>query len=810
MLRGPEEITRCGLVTHVEILPSDGGFAKYQLTIESPLALLAHRITNRTFQDLSVPDIVEQVLKEHIANNPAIASVLSMNRVLRRQYMKRSYCNQYRESDLAFIERILFEEGIAFYWEHEAGETPKCHFVIFDDPYDLPQAAQDTVRFHRAEATESEDSLTEWTEHYLIGPAHTRLISFDYKTAYTYETHADTLSVRQGKDKKSIPVESSLEDYDAPTLYYGKNGEDLRRYTTLRQDVHDRKKSVYRAEGNLRQLIVGEWFALKNHPSYDKLPTKESEFVACELEFRAYNNLPKGLPTQLPQSVLPDNKDGKDSTPPYWVRLSLRKRGQPLTPAYAHTRHARPTARGVQTGIVTGPAKEEVYTDDMGRIRVQFHWQRPSEHPDFGANFDERSSCWIRVAYPSAGAGWGSQYIPRIGQEVLVDFIEGDIDRPIVIGVIHSGARTNPWFSGVGTLPANRTLSGIKTKEFFGHKYNEILFDDTLNEVRTKVSSEHGKTQLNQGYLIHPRKDGKGEPRGEGAELRTDHHAAIRAAEGLLLSTETCPGASGKQLDREAAEKQLDAAQKAAQVLSDTAERQNADITEIGPRQLDEEGQKQDESPKGHLDHMVEALKAWETGTNTDREGKSASGKQPGKQGVLLASGAEGLSLTTPQEMVLASGSNLDTISQRDTQQTTVRRWLHNVGKKISLFVLGIKDKVNLKLTVANGHAQLHAQSGDVEIAGDQNLRLYAVKEQLLAAAGKEVLITSQGGGAYIRLKGPDIEIHCPGNLSFKSANQSATGPTNIGMSFPSFNKSDFCLECLLNALKAGSTVVRV
>jgi type VI secretion system secreted protein VgrG len=102
--------------------------------IESPLALLAHRIASRVFQELSVPDIVQQILEEHAAKNPAIASILNMKLALRKKYMARSYCNQYRESDLAFIERILFEEGIAFRWEHEAGETPKCHFILFDDP----------------------------------------------------------------------------------------------------------------------------------------------------------------------------------------------------------------------------------------------------------------------------------------------------------------------------------------------------------------------------------------------------------------------------------------------------------------------------------------------------------------------------------------------------------------------------------------------------------------------------------------------------------------------------------------------------
>jgi type VI secretion system secreted protein VgrG len=416
----------------------------------------------------------------------------------------------------------------------------------------------------------------------------------------------------------------------------------------------------------------------------------------------------------------------------------------------------------------------------------------------------------VRIVYSAAGVQWGRQQIPRINQEVLVDFIEGDIDRPIVVGVIYNGTHPPPHFSGAGSLPANRTLSGIKTKEFHGDNYNELIFDDTQNEIRTRLSTEHGKTQLNQGFLIHPRKEGKGEPRGDGAELRTDRHIAIRAAEGLLLSTEPKKNAVGKQLDRESAQAQLESARTGAQELSRLAEHQKADVLEIGPETRDEEGKKQDKSPKGHLDHMVEAVKAWEAATNTDPDGKTATEDQEGKQGLLLASAVDGLSLTTPEAMILTSGANLDTISLRDTQQTTLRRWIHNAAKKISLFVLGVKDKVNLKLITANGHAQLHAQTGDVEVIGEQNVRLHALKKQILVAAGEEVLITC--GGAYIKLKDGNIDIHCPGNISFRSASSSYSGPAEMWVkgATPAPGELNICIECLRRAAHIAAMTVEI
>jgi type VI secretion system secreted protein VgrG len=386
-----------------------------------------------------------------------------------------------------------------------------------------------------------------------------------------------------------------------------------------------------------------------------------------------------------------------------------------------------------------------------------------------------------------------------VGQEVLVDFLEGDMDRPVICGVIHNGRQRNPYFSGEGELPPNKTLSGIKTKEHNGSQYGELLFDDTQDQVRTKLSSEHGKTQLNQGYLIHPRKNGLGEPRGDGVELRTDRHAALRAAEGLLLTTETQPQASGKQLDREQALAQFQAAQQTAQTLGDVAEHQTADVVEIGPEIRSEEGQKEGKAKVGHIDHFVKATQSWETGTNTDPEGKTAVDGQTGRQPVVIMSGAEGVGMVTPKELVFAAESNLDTVSQRDTQQSTARRWIHNVGKKISLFVHGVADKVNLKLITAKGHAQFQTHKGDIEIVGDQSLFIDACKKKLTVTAAKELLLTSSGG--YIKLSGGNVEIHCPGSASFKASNFDLSGPASMDVEQKSFGEPTLCSKSAITKL---------
>ncbi|MDN0083414.1 type VI secretion system Vgr family protein [Crenobacter sp. SG2305] len=781
------QVARCGVVSSAQALGSDGGFAKYGLTIEPPLALLRHRRTSRVFQDLSVPDIVQQVLAEHQAANPGFAQVQHWQFPLSGEASLRSYCLQYRESDYDFIVRLLHEEGYHWHFVHQGdeGTTPSVTLVVSDDPYRLPAAPLERVRFHRSDATEAEDGLTDWRGSRQIVPGRVSLASFDYQPVSTQHS-GDASRVEQGDGGHAL--QASLEDYDPQGLYYAGDTEQLGRYAQLRQQAHDAQAKSFDGAGSVRGLLAGAWFRLDGHPAHDADPAEQREFVVTRQTFTASNNLPGELTRQLraaaPGLFAQDSTQGQDDAPPtpFQTRFQAQRRGLPLPPAYAHSTQAKPTSRGVQTATVVGPADAEVHTDQHGRIKVQFHWQRPDEHPTIGANLDDKSSCWLRVAMPSAGAGWGHQFIPRIGQEVLVDFIEGDIDRPVITGVLYNGSHPPPAFSGAGSLPANKTLSGIKSKEHRGGQYNELLFDDTPGEVRAKLSSEAGKTQLNQGFLIHPRSDGQGQPRGDGFELRTDQHGAIRAAHGLLLSTEAQPSAGGKQLARDHAQSQLDAALSLSQSLADTATAQLADTMETGPEQIQADNSKGAKKTDGHLQHHAAALKAWEAGNNTDKDAKTAQ-EQAGQQPLLVLSAPAGIASVTEQSQTVAAGTNLDLIAQRDTNQTSGRRWIHNVGQHLSLFVAGVKDAISLKLIAAKGKVQVQAQSDSVEVTADKDVNLTAIKGQQLFNGKKEILLTC--GGAYVRIKDGKIELHAPGKISFKGGSHDWSGGTSSVFEFP-------------------------
>ncbi|WP_083370017.1 type VI secretion system Vgr family protein [Chromobacterium sphagni] len=797
------ESVRCGVISQAKLLGSDGGFAKYGLTVEPPFALLRHRRSSRVFQDLSVPDIIKQIITEHQAANPAFARVQTLD-IKVDQAQPRSYCLQYRESDYDFIVRLMHEEGYAWRFQHIDGDSPQVLLVVFDDAYSLPASPLERVRFHRADATEEQDGLTDWQAARQIVAGGVALASYDYQPTSTSHS-SDTSQVDQGQAGQAL--QSSLSHYDAPGLYYASDADQLSRYAQLRQQAHDLQAKAFTGNGAVRGLQAGEWFRLDDHPAHDGDSHEQREFVVTQQRIHARNNLPGDLTQQLQAAAPGLGLMAADSTgTPFQTEFQAQRRGIPLTPAYADTPHAKPTSLGKQTATVVGPAGEEIHTDQYGRVKVQFHWQRPKEHPTIGAGMDDKSSCWLRVTMPSAGAAWGHQFIPRIGQEVLVDFIEGDIDRPLVTGVLYNGSHPPPDFSGAGSLPANKTLSGIKSKEHQGGSYSELLFDDTPGEVRAKLSSESGKTQLNQGFLTHPRSDGKAQPRGEGFELRTDNHGAIRAAHGLLLSTEAQNGAGGIQLAREHAQSQLQSAVALSQALAETATAQLADAMETGPDGIGEGNTKSGKKAKGHMLHQLDALAAWEAGSNTDKDGKTAK-EQTGQQPQLILSAPAGIASLTEQSQTLATGTNLNLVAQRDANHTTGRRWIHNVGKNISLFVTGVKDKVAMKLIAAKGKIQIQAQSDAMELTADKDVTITSAKGFVHVAAEQELLLVS--GGAYIRLKGGNIEVHAPGTISIKGASHAFSGParltTPVGLPiFPEHDESLTFVDEITKAPLAG------
>lgn len=756
-----ESILRCGLVTRARALGGDGGFAAYELQVEAPLALLRHRHGSRIFQACSVPEIIARLVQERRQESPAIAACFELRVELRKSYPARSYCVQYRESELAFMERLLTEEGIAWRYEHIAGNeednsVPRVAWVLFDDAGDLPPCIGRQLRFHRTDISEAADGLTVWQGARRLGSGSSALASFDYKPVAT--SQAGEYGGRQGGEADGI--EATLEDYDPQVAYYASDSAELAHYARLRQQAHDRDKKVFHGEGAVRTLQAGRWFELVDHPVLGADPSAPHEFVVTRLNLRVANNLP-GLSGALSGEQLSAAAVSSGAPEmPCRVCFEAQRRGIALPPDYRGTAHARPTARGPQTATVVGPAGEVIHTDEYGRIKAQFHWQRERDHANGGAAFDERSSCWLRVSYPSAGAQWGHQFVPRIGQEVLVDFLDGDIDRPVVVGVLGNGSHRPVHFSGRGQLPANKALSGIKSQEMKGSGYNELLFDDTAGQLRTRLSSEHSATQLNLGYLVHPRTEGKAEPRGEGAELRTDAAIALRSAQGMLFSAYGRVAGEEAQLARGELLDLLEQCRQACSSLAEYAERHQALAGDGAPMEM-----------------LIDGLKAWDAGSNLDRSG------QGGGKPAICVTAPEGLAFATPQNILGYAGLNQDLVATRHLQLTAGEQVGVNAGAGLSLFA----QSGDVRAIAHQGQYLMQAQHGDLVAEAERNVRVSATTGEVVVSAPTIRLVAEDG--SFIRIGG-GITLGTEAAVAIKAARQSMSGPATDAVDLPAFDKA--------------------
>ena len=419
-----------GLVTRAEQAGADGGFAKYVLTIEPALATLAYRRNSRVFQDKTVPQIVETILNEHGTSNPAFNKSFQHQAELSETYPIRSYCLQYRETDLAFIQRLLAEEGISYRFTHgpdpktslkssddasetgdESGkDTPLHTLILFDANHHLPENGQPSARFHRTDGIEADDAIDQWTGSRQIHSSQTQLASYDYKGVTTY-TGTEATRSKQGDAGNDLTT--SLEDYDPQTGYYGSDPDDMARYTKLRQQAKDLASKTFQGEGTVRSLHPGTWFELQDHPIHDQDNPEDRQFLVTGINFEAENNLTPDakqslgglLKTGSNASSGGSNLTGATGTqaptsqnqPPYRNTFTAVRRHVPVVPEFTRTEHQKPTAGGLTTATVVGPADEEIFTDENGRIKIQFHWQRTQDHPGGGADLEASLSDNLRI-----------------------------------------------------------------------------------------------------------------------------------------------------------------------------------------------------------------------------------------------------------------------------------------------------------------------------------------------------------------------------------------------------------------------------
>jgi type VI secretion system secreted protein VgrG len=557
-----------GMVIAAQQLGGDGALARYRLTLAPWLHALALRRDSYVFQDKTVLDIVEEIFKDY----PFASYQFDVKTVL----PTRSLTMQYRETDYDFIARLLEEEGLNFYIEHDdddssseatpgrskhssAHEEKAAHarhkFIVFDGNATLTAGRQQSIRFHRAAATESSDTITHFAKLHQVQSNAVTLGNWDYKTL-------TAASAEETVENKACVI-PALEIYEGAGAYRYTDAAESTRIARARAESLALRQQTIHAESSVRALAVGTWFTLTGHPGCAIESPADHEYIVLSIEHRGANNL---------SAQMTDLRNHSGVEPgTYRNQFTCAPRSNSVRPPYWFP---KPTVPGSQVALVVGVNDEEITTERDHRVKVQFPWQRGDRpasgqlaHPaTTNAPGNETAGTWVRVAEPSAGANWGAHFIPRIGQEVLIDFIAGDIDRPIVTGQLYNSIDAPP-FHGADNHPG--ALTGIKSKEYAAAGFNQWVIDDTPGQLRQAVASSYAASQLNIGYLIRQNGNVRSSYRGIGLELATDAWSTLRAKRGILISTTQRNGAVSTQLDTNETQEKLKAADQLATALSD-------------------------------------------------------------------------------------------------------------------------------------------------------------------------------------------------------------------------------------------------
>jgi type VI secretion system secreted protein VgrG len=455
-----------GIVVELSQGARDQEFTAYRMRIAPEVWKLTRKFQSRIFQHINVPDILKKVL-----------AGFDVTYEIQGTFEQREYCTQYRETDFDFVSRLMEEEGIYYFFKFTHGGHK---LVLANTPPSHPEIPGESKLIYEVVAGggRDEERISAWQKEQFWGSGKQTLwdhhFQLPHKKLDAQETVISNVQVGKVSHKLKLAGNEDLEVYDNPGRYaqrfdgIDKSGGE--KPADLQKASQDNKRTagirmqqtelpMLRIDGgsNCRQVTSGHKFTLQRHFNADgqyvftevSHSAKEADFRSEEGGGQHYENFFSCIPYELPYRPLQVTR--------------------------------RPLIAGPQTAVVVGPAGEEIFTDKYGRVKVQFHWDREGKN-------DVDSSCWLRVATQWAGKHWGSIHLPRIGQEVVVSFIEGDTDRPLIVGSVYNSDMMPPY-----DLPANKTQSGVKSRSTKGggsDNYNEIMFEDLSGSELLRIHAE--------------------------------------------------------------------------------------------------------------------------------------------------------------------------------------------------------------------------------------------------------------------------------------------------------------------------------
>lgn len=765
-----------GIITEASQGQSDGSLTIYNLTLKDPTALWHKRRNSRVFMNKSVRDISEILFKEWQGKSPLFASSLTLDTSgLTKDYDVRPFVMQSNESDYDFLTRLWRSEGINWLVDESqllvadpnASIQPQVLRLI-DENQNYKALERRNLRYQRSSATEQFDTITRVKAERSLQPTSVHIQRWQADALQQEEGSGSV----QGTQKHSEHYDNAslnLEDawHVSPAWMQDLKGEDqatasgnsqIEQFNQNINAYHHLTSKQFTVSGNVRDAQVGYWFELNDHPELDQHDSADKEFLILSKHYYNQNNLPKELQQQI-ERLLPQNKlkatelDTQNPEQRHFAELNVVRRNIKAVPEYNPLEH-RPAAYP-QRAKVVGLEGESIHVDQWGRIKVRFLFTRADDHSHdggAGSNDNDTDSAWVDVLTPWAGAGYGARFLPRVGEIVVIDFFDGNIDRPFVVGRIHEAELHPTQFDQKGQLPDTKKLSGIRSEEVDGKGFNQLRFDDTTGQISAQLQSSHAASQLNLGNLSHPKDKAESDGRGEGFELRTDQWGAVRAGSGLLISTHKQDQAQGVHLDAAEAKQQIEGGLSNAKALSEVAKNQQTD-------------------PLEHLENLKSFIEKLEQQDNAKAK--------TFKDAIMLLASPNSIAIASNEDIHLSADGQLNQTAGDSINLSTQKNLIAHAQNKISLFAA----QEGARLYAGKGKVEIQAQGDGADLIARKAVQVISTEDKIEATASKEIVLTA--GGSQVRITGSGIFMTTGGKFEVKAGQHLFMGGGSVNSSLP-------------------------
>ena len=401
---------------------------------------------------------------------------------------------------------------------------------------------------------------------------------------------------------------------------------------------------------------------------------------------------------------------------------------------------------------VVGQSGEEIHVDEWGRIKVRFLFTRNEDNSHdggAGSNDNDTDSAWVDVLTPWAGEGYGARFLPRIGEIVVIDFFDGNIDRPFVVGRIHEAQRHPTKFDNKGKLPDTKKLAGIRSKEVQGEGFGQLRFDDTTGQISTQLQSSHGATQLNLGKLSHPKDKETSEDRGEGFELRTDQWGAVRAGQGLLLSTYKQDNATGNHIDASETKSQLESSLNNSKALSEVAKNQQTDPLEI-------------------LENLKEFIEQLEQQSETKAKAF--------KQALMILTSPSSIALSSNEDVHVSADGQISQSAGDSINISTQKSLIGHASSKISLFAA----QGGARVFAGKGKVEIQAQGDALDFIARKGIQIISTEDSVYIKSPKEIRLIA--GGSELKINDSGVFSTTGGLFEVKAGQHKFMGGAEVGI----------------------------